>query len=219
VVRVAQHLERDVCADGERRLLRPLAGFGPVRVGAGQSLAVADQREEPVGFGVGVVRVRGGFGTPDTGAVALILRFDCAHRRGRRGTAFIPVASRLVHGPSSSRRPVDRRNERIRAACQHDVVGGVPDALDLDRTSDGAVLERDATTVGGEPLVERDQLVPAAMDVRPAGGGRSVGLKRGQVASTSPRRERALVLADDVGLMEVGVGLQQRQEVGRSVGL
>ena len=57
--RVAQHLERDVCADGERRLLQPLTGFGPERVGAGQSLAVAEQRQEPVGFGVGV-RVGGG---------------------------------------------------------------------------------------------------------------------------------------------------------------
>src|SRR5437867_10398740 len=38
--RVAQHLERDVCADCERRLLQPLTGFGPERIGAGQSLAV-----------------------------------------------------------------------------------------------------------------------------------------------------------------------------------
>ncbi len=57
--RVAEHLERDVGADGERRLLQPLTGFGPERVGAGQSLAVAEQRHEPVGLGVGV-RVGGG---------------------------------------------------------------------------------------------------------------------------------------------------------------
>jgi putative heme transporter len=56
--RVAQHLERDVCADGKRRLLDPLTGFGPERVGADQSLAVAEQRQEPVGFGVGVCGLR-----------------------------------------------------------------------------------------------------------------------------------------------------------------
>jgi hypothetical protein len=31
---VAQHVERHVRADGERRLLQPLAGLGPERVGA-----------------------------------------------------------------------------------------------------------------------------------------------------------------------------------------
>jgi hypothetical protein len=68
---------------------------------------------------------------------------------------------------------------------------------------------------------ERDQLVPAAMDVRPAGGLADVrvGLKGGHGGFDVARRERALILADDVGLVEVGVGLQQRQEVGRSVGL
>ena len=35
-------------ADRERGLLQPLARLGPERVGAGQSLAVAQQRQEPV---------------------------------------------------------------------------------------------------------------------------------------------------------------------------
>ena len=48
--RVAQHLERDVGPDRQRRLLQPLTGFGPERVGAGQPLAVAEQRQEPVGL-------------------------------------------------------------------------------------------------------------------------------------------------------------------------
>ena len=46
--RVAQHVERDVRADGQRRLLQPLARLGPERVGAGQPLAVAEQRQEAV---------------------------------------------------------------------------------------------------------------------------------------------------------------------------
>ena len=38
--RVAQHLDWDVRADGQRGLLHPLTGFGPERIGAGQPLAV-----------------------------------------------------------------------------------------------------------------------------------------------------------------------------------
>jgi hypothetical protein len=49
----------------------------------------------------------------------------------------MPVASRLVHSPSELAQARDRRNERIRAACQRGVVGGVPDALDFDRTGAG----------------------------------------------------------------------------------
>ena len=63
-----QHVERDLGADGQRRLLQPLARLGPERVGAGQALAVAEQGEEAVGLGVGV-RVGGGLG-------------DLGHRRG-----------------------------------------------------------------------------------------------------------------------------------------
>src|SRR5436190_7785856 len=50
--RVAQHVQRDAGADGQRRLLQPFAGLGAERVGAGQALAVAEQGEEAVGFGV-----------------------------------------------------------------------------------------------------------------------------------------------------------------------
>jgi len=52
--RVVEHLDRDVCADGKRGLLHPLTGFGPERIRAGQPVAVAEQRQEPVGFGVGM---------------------------------------------------------------------------------------------------------------------------------------------------------------------
>ena len=41
-------------ADGQRRLLQPLAGLGTERVRTGQPLAVTEQRQEPVRFGVGV---------------------------------------------------------------------------------------------------------------------------------------------------------------------
>ena len=57
--RVAQHVERHARADRERRLLQPLARLRAERVGAGQPLAVAEQRQEPVALGVGA-RVRGG---------------------------------------------------------------------------------------------------------------------------------------------------------------
>ena len=46
--RVAQHLEWDLGADGERRLLKPLTGLGAERVGAGQAFAVAEEGQEPV---------------------------------------------------------------------------------------------------------------------------------------------------------------------------
>ncbi len=51
--RVPQHVERDAGADRQRRLLQPLAGLRPERVGAGQPLAVAEQRQEAVALGVG----------------------------------------------------------------------------------------------------------------------------------------------------------------------
>ena len=56
---VAQHVERHLGADRQRRLLQPLAGLGAERVGAGQALAVAEQGEEAVGLGVGVRVGRG----------------------------------------------------------------------------------------------------------------------------------------------------------------
>ena len=65
-----QHVERDVGADRQRRLLQPLAGLGAERVGAGQPLAVAEQGQEAVGLGVGV-RVGGGLGDLGSRAVAL----------------------------------------------------------------------------------------------------------------------------------------------------
>jgi hypothetical protein len=38
--RVAQHLDRDMGADRQRRLLQPLTRFGPKGIGPGQPLAV-----------------------------------------------------------------------------------------------------------------------------------------------------------------------------------
>ena len=49
-------------ADRERGLLEPLAGLGAERVGAGQPLAVAEQRQVAVGLGV---RARVGLGLGD----------------------------------------------------------------------------------------------------------------------------------------------------------
>ena len=43
----ADGLQRDPCPDGERRLLEPLAGLRAQSVGAGDALAVGDQRQVP----------------------------------------------------------------------------------------------------------------------------------------------------------------------------
>jgi hypothetical protein len=50
--RVAKHVERHVSSNGKRRLLHPLAGLRPKCVGAGESGPVAQESQEPVGFGV-----------------------------------------------------------------------------------------------------------------------------------------------------------------------
>ena len=63
--RVGQDVERDVGADRERGLLQPLARLGAERVGAGQPLAVAEERQEAVALGVGA-RVGGGLRRPPT---------------------------------------------------------------------------------------------------------------------------------------------------------
>jgi hypothetical protein len=47
---VAQHVEPNARMDRQRDLLQPLAGLGAKRRGAGQPLAVAEQREEAVGL-------------------------------------------------------------------------------------------------------------------------------------------------------------------------
>src|SRR5439155_3840795 len=88
--------------------------------------------------------------------------------------------------------------------------------LQRARTSvvrDGTVLQRDAATVREEQLVERAQLVRAAVDVAIAGRLAHVTVRlegcdgRFDVAG----REGTLVVADDVGLVEVGVGLEHRR--------
>src|SRR5450755_1829344 len=87
---------------------------------------------------------------------------------------------------------------------------------------DRAVLEPDAATVREEQLVERAQLVLAAMDVRPAGrlADVRVGLERRRGGLRVTGRERTLVFADDVevGLVDVGVWLQQRRADGVASG-
>ena len=51
--------------------------------------------------------------------------------------AFMPVTSRLVQMPSSSRRPGNGRHDRVGAVRQDDVVGGVAHAVDLDHARPG----------------------------------------------------------------------------------
>ncbi len=55
----------------------------------------------------------------------------------RRGTAFMPVASRLVQIPSSSRSPGIGGMNGSAPLATHDVVGGVAHAVDLDHARPG----------------------------------------------------------------------------------
>ena len=48
-----EHASGTWARNGQRGLLEPLAGLGAERVGTGQPLAVAEQRQEAVGVGVG----------------------------------------------------------------------------------------------------------------------------------------------------------------------
>ncbi len=70
-------------ADRQRRLLQPLPGLRPERVGAGQPLAVAEQGQESVGLGV-VVRVGGGLRHVRQRGGGAVSRLGGAHRGGLR---------------------------------------------------------------------------------------------------------------------------------------
>jgi hypothetical protein len=68
-----------------------------------------------------------------------------------------------------------------------------------------------------EQLVQRDQLVAAPMDVRAAGGlAQRVGLEDRDGGLHVAGGKRALVVAEEVGRVEVRVWLQQRWAVGVS---
>ena len=87
----------------------------------------------------------------------------------RRGTAFMLVASRVPQTPSSSRRPGDRRHERSGAGRHDDVLGGVPDAVDLDHAGAGQAARaaqqvdapaRPATLLAGVGVVRHHVVAP-----------------------------------------------------------
>ena len=65
----------------------------------------------------------------------------------------MPVASRLVQMPSSSRRPGIGGIDRVGAVGQDDVVGGVAHAVDLDRARAGepAGAAQQGDAVVGQP--------------------------------------------------------------------
>ena len=85
---------------------------------------------------------------------------------------------------------------------------------------DRAVLQRDAAAVGEEPLVQRTQLVGAAVDVGVARrlAQRAVRLERGEDGVDVAGGERALVVADHVGQGEVVDRLEQRRAVRVAAG-
>ena len=69
------------------------------------------------------------------------------------------------------------------------------------------MLEPDPTAVREESLIQREQLVMATMHVGTAGrlADVRVGLKGRHGGFGIARRESALVIADDVGLAQLGV--------------
>src|SRR5215207_6262309 len=85
---------------------------------------------------------------------------------------------------------------------------------------DGAVLKRDAAAIGEEQLVERAQLIGAPVDVAVAGGLAyvPVRLERGENRFDVAGRQGALILADDVGLVQVEGRLEERRAVRVAAG-
>ncbi len=75
------------------------------------------------------------------------------------------------------------------------------------------MLQRDAAVVGERQLVERAQAVGALVNVLAAGGLARVAIRfeRSHDRLEVARRERALVVTDDVRDAQVRIGLQQRR--------
>ena len=75
----------------------------------------------------------------------------------------MPVASRVLQTPSSSRRPGIGRHDRIGAGRHDDVLGGVAHAVDLDHARPG---EPAAAAQQVDPLVRQPALLPGVGVVR-----------------------------------------------------
>jgi hypothetical protein len=122
-----------------------------------------------------------------------------------RAAANLPPVATDVDGEAGLRR-------QLRPAPGDHVVLQRASAAVID---DGAVLERDAAAIGEERLVVRAQLIGAPVDVAVAGGLVHVPVRlegcedRFHVAG----RQRSLILADHVGLVNVEGGLEQRRAV------
>ena len=184
--RVEQHVERDAGADRERRLLQPLARLRAERVGAGQRLAVAEQRQEAVALGVGA-RVR--LGLRDLGSaapVALNARLGRADRRGLRvgeDDARHRVVVRLA------RLAEDVRGDDLALVLAD--VGELPDAGDVaDRPQPlgraQVRVDRDAVRVG----LDADRLQADPLDARTPPGGDEQPVAA-QLAAVVERRARS----------------------------
>ena len=98
-------------ADGQRRLLQPLARFGTEHVGAGEAVAVAQQGQEAVrrGVGVCVCRRSGHVGQAGGGTELSLARAD---RRGLRVGEHDP-RHRLVVGRPATHRGCSPRRPRL----------------------------------------------------------------------------------------------------------
>ena len=103
--------------------------------------------------------------------------------RSRRGTSFMPVTSRLVHTPSSSRRPGTGGITGSAPLARIDVPGGVPRAVHLDHAGPGQPA---GTAQEVDPVVRQPALLPGVGVVRdhevpPGQRGRHVhlGVARG----------------------------------------
>ena len=93
----------------------------------------------------------------------------------RRGTAFMPVTSRLVHTPSSSRRPGTGGTTGSEPVASDDVPGGVAHAVDLDHAGPGEppgaaeqvdALARQPALLAGVGVVRDHEVAPGQRRLR-----------------------------------------------------
>ena len=108
----------------------------------------------------------------------------------RRGTAFIPVASRLVQIPSSSRSPGIGGMNGVGAVGEHDVLGGVARAADLDHAGpcEPAAAAQEVDAVVGQPALLTRVGVVRDHEVPPGERGLDVDLRGGRRLARSLHR-------------------------------
>ena len=129
----------------------------------------------------------------------------------------MPVASRFVQIPSSSRQARNRRHDRIGAGGDDDVLGRIDDAVDLDAAHSGEpagaadqvdALARQPALLAGVGVVRDHEVAPGQrrLDVdlraRRRLAGRVHGLARAQQRLRRDARPVGALAADELALDE-----------------